>query len=82
MTHNEATANKYLPYDVLINIPTQILQARDPEQIRTAQDARLVHDALLFTLMVTMSCLRSKEIREARIHGAANIFKGAAQPLG
>lgn len=76
MTIHTGAASHCLPYDVLIAIPARILQTRDPEQINTTKDARLVHDALLLKFSAAMPFLRSKQIREARIFGAAaNIFK-------
>ena len=75
-------ADGYLPYDVLTKIPAQILQARDTEQSYTTQDARLVHDALLFNFMLTLPCLCPKQIRDARICGTPNVFKGPFNPFG
>ena len=81
MTPYEDTANKYLPFDVLTNIPAQVLQARDPGQTHREMDARLVHDAFLLMFLFTMPCLLPKQVRDAQIYGTANVFKGQISPF-
>ena len=81
MTPYEDTANKYLPFDVLTNIPAQVLQARDPGQTHREKDARLVHDAFLLMFLFTMPCLLPKQVRDAQIYGTANVFKGQISPF-
>jgi len=76
MTFYGGAAGHYLPYDVLTAIPAQILLTRDPEQGRPEKDARLVHNAFLLQFFVAMPWLKPKQVREARIYGAANVFKG------
>lgn len=77
MTLHTNAASHYLPYDVLASIPAKILDTRDPERSSREKDARLVHDALLLEFSAAMPCLRSKQVRDASIHGgAANVFRG------
>jgi hypothetical protein len=76
MANYADAAHKYLSYDVLINIAAHMLQARYSEQTRPEKDARLVHNAVLLSFVVTTACLQLRQIREALICGAANIFKG------
>ena len=75
-------ADGYLPYDVLTKIPAQILQARDTEQSYTAQDARLVHDALLFNFMLTLPCLRPKQIATRAFAESQMFSRGPFNPFG
>ena len=75
MTFYGGTASNLLPYDVLTAIPARMLLTRNPEQT-AEEDARLVHNAFLLAFQVAMPCLQPKQIREACIHGAANVFKG------
>lgn len=75
--HRDATRLHCLSYDVLTTIPAKILDTRDPEHSGRKKDARLVHNALLLKFSAAMPCLRSKQVRDASIHGAAaNVFKG------
>ena len=77
MTLHAGAASHCLPYDVLTAIPAKILDTRDPERSSRVKDARLVHNALLLKFSAAMPCLRSKQVRDASIHGAAaNAFKG------
>lgn len=77
MTLHRDAASHCLPYDVLTAIPAKILDTRDPERSSRVKDARLVHNALLLKFSAAMPCLRSKQVRDASIHGAAaNVFKG------
>jgi hypothetical protein len=77
MTLHASAVSHCLPYDVLIAIPAKILDARDPEHSTREKDARLVHDALLLKFSASMPRLRSRQIRDASIHGAAaNVFRG------
>ncbi|MGA3049047.1 MAG: hypothetical protein ABSD67_20600 [Terracidiphilus sp.] len=81
MTHYADAAHKYLSYHVLTNIPARILQARHSNQTRPERDARLVHDAVLLMFVVSVTCLQLRQIREALICGAANVFKGPLSSL-
>jgi hypothetical protein len=75
--HRDAARRRCLSYDVLTTIPAKILDTRDPEHSGREKDARLVHDALLLKFSAAMPCLRSKQVRDASINGAAtNVFKG------
>ena len=78
MTLHRDTARLHcLSYDVLTTLPAKILDTRDPEHHSIEKDARLVHDALLLKFAAAMPCLRSKQVRDASIHGAAaNVFMG------
>ncbi len=47
-----------------------------PELGRPEKNARLVHNAFLLQFLVAMPWLKPKQVREARIYVAANVFKG------
>ncbi len=81
--HADAARRRCLSYDVLTTIPAKILDTRDPEHSSREKDAHLVHDALLLKFSAAMPCLRSKQVRDASIHGAAaNVFRGQLNAAG
>lgn len=80
----ERKARKYLPYDVLSEIPEKMRdKRRRSANVNLIQMAFLVHDELLLRWLLTF-VWRSRNVRECRIDfGVAgqNLFKGELPPL-
>jgi len=74
----ERKAHKYLPYDVLSEIPERIRdKRRQSTNLSAVQIAFLVHDELLMRWLITL-VWRSRNVRECRIAWSAdspNLFK-------
>ncbi len=76
----ERKLNKYLPYEVIRDIPAMIRERREElgVQLSERQLAFLVHDELLVLWLVTF-LWRQRNIRECRI--GENLYKAPIPPL-
>ena len=76
----ERKLNKYLPYEVIRDIPARIRERREElgVQLSERQLAFLVHDELLVLWLVTL-LWRQRNIRECRI--GENLYKAPFPPL-